>query len=100
MKFEISQADELLQLSEEGWQLPKIILPNEEHKVETQATSLWSTTSGNFHLSHLIPHNRANDLILKKLAGSVFQEPQSRDSTMSVHDSYKVHKISVVFTYI
>ncbi|PIA53158.1 hypothetical protein AQUCO_00900038v1 [Aquilegia coerulea] len=92
-------AHELLLPTFKEWR--RFLTPHrEEVNGEAQVTPSWCTTPGSTHMSQSVPYKKANDLILKKLAESVFQQQQAKDSTdipasmhiyseMSTNISYK-----------
>ncbi|KAF9597997.1 hypothetical protein IFM89_023512 [Coptis chinensis] len=95
------QADEFLPTSEEECQLHKAFPLEDNLKGEAQITPLWCTTLGSTNMLHVLPHKKANELILKKLAESVFEQPAANNCnhnsasvqiSHSMHDSFKVPK--------
>ncbi|KAF5203839.1 Transducin/WD40 repeat-like superfamily protein [Thalictrum thalictroides] len=92
----------LLPTSKEGRRFPT---PREEELNGKAQVTSWCTTPGSTHMSLVVPYKKANDLILKKLAESVFQQQQAKDSSdipasmhiyskMSTRISYKPSTIS------
>ncbi|KAL5707675.1 hypothetical protein ACHQM5_018547 [Ranunculus cassubicifolius] len=94
----------LLYTTEEVQQLSNAISQNQELKSGARVSSLLSATPGRDHPSQV--QKKADDFKIKKLAETVFRQPQTRNSTsvsastqlsqskLSLLDSFKLNNIS------